>query len=74
MTELENKKRKESLLSMVTYHNIILAISFIFLLIGILFYVSWSILYNTWGDPGLYSFCLPMAVFGLIGIAYSKVN
>jgi hypothetical protein len=74
MTELENKKQEKNLFSKITYHNILLGISFIFLLIGVLFYVSWSILYNTWGDPGLYSFCLPMAVFGIIGIAYSRVN
>lgn len=74
MTEIENKKPEKSIISRLTYHNVLLGISFIFLLIGVLFYVSWSILYNTWGDPGLYSFCLPMAIFGIIGIAYSRVN
>ena len=74
MNELESKKEGKKVISYITYHNLIEAISFIFLLTGILFYVSWSILYNTWGDPGLYSFCLPMAILGLIGIFYSRVN
>ncbi|MHB1439113.1 MAG: hypothetical protein ACYCSO_01450 [Cuniculiplasma sp.] len=58
----------------LNYKNALLAISFIFLLIGILFYFSWSILYGTWGDPGLYSFCLPMIVFGALGVAFVKTG
>jgi Trk-type K+ transport system membrane component len=63
---------KKGVSSYINYSNALLAISFIFLIIGVLFYLSWSILYNTWSDPGLYSFCLPMAIFGILGIAFVK--
>ena len=32
--------------------------------IGILFYVVWSIQYNTWVDPGVYSVMVSMVAFG----------
>jgi hypothetical protein len=76
MTQLENKNSQRKLGSFKgrsMYLNALLAVSFIFLLIGILFYVSWSILYGTWLDPGLYSFVVPMIVFGIIGIFYVYV-
>jgi multidrug efflux pump subunit AcrB len=56
----------------INYRNALMAMSVLFLLIGVLFYVSWSILYGTWSDPGLYSFCLPMAIFGFLGVAFVK--
>ena len=55
------------------YLNVLLVISFIFLMTGILFYISWSILYGTWLDPGLYSFVVPLMVFGIFGILYVNV-
>ncbi len=67
-------EEKKGISHYVNYSNALLAVSFIFLMTGILFYVSWSILYNTWADPGLYSFCLPMAVFGVLGIAFVKTG
>ncbi len=76
MTQLENKSphgKLGSFKSRSMYLNALLAVSFIFLLIGILFYVSWSILYGTWLDPGLYSFVVPMIVLGMIGILYVYV-
>ncbi len=32
--------------------------------IGILFYIIWSIQYNTWVDPGVYSVMISMVAFG----------
>ncbi len=57
-----------------TYKNALMAVSLIFLAIGVFFYVIWSALYGTWADPGLYSFCVPMAVFGALGFAYVKTG
>ncbi len=56
----------------ITYKNALLAVSMIFLAIGVFFYLVWSILFDTWTDPGIYAFCLPMAVFGLLGVGYIK--
>ncbi len=32
---------------------------------GIVFYVIWSLCYNTWVDPGVYSICISLIAFGL---------
>lgn len=42
------------------------------LLIGATFYFSWSILYNTWADVGLYSFTVVMVVFGLLTLMLAQ--
>jgi hypothetical protein len=36
------------------------------LVIGVAFYVIWSVLYSTWTDIGLYSFTIVLVVFGLL--------
>jgi hypothetical protein len=41
------------------------------LLVGILFYIGWSINYNTWVDPGVYAVTAPLVGFGL---AFKKLN
>ncbi len=33
------------------------------------FYFSWNILYNDWGDIGMYSFVAPVTLFGILAIA-----
>ncbi|MGP6220030.1 hypothetical protein [Caldiplasma sukawensis] len=58
----------------INYRNTIKALGIILFLIGLLFYVAWSILYNTWSDPGLYSFCIVLIVFGLIVIFGSDLK
>tara|TARA_B100000214_G_scaffold348792_1_gene301136 strand:- start:186 stop:704 length:519 start_codon:yes stop_codon:yes gene_type:complete len=35
------------------------------LVFGIVFYVIWSLCYNTWVDPGVYSICISLIAFGL---------
>ena len=34
--------------------------------IGAAFYITWSVLYGTWLDIGLYSFTIVLVVFGLL--------
>jgi hypothetical protein len=41
------------------------------LLVGILFYIGWSINYNTWVDPGVYAVTAPLVGFGL---AFKKLS
>ncbi len=36
------------------------------LVIGVAFYVIWSVLFRTWTDIGLYSFTIVLVVFGLL--------
>ncbi len=36
------------------------------LVIGIAFYVYWSVLYNTWTDVGLTTFLIVLVVFGAL--------
>jgi hypothetical protein len=77
MAQIEQKSSQHLLGSFSKgsfYLKSLFIISILFILIGILFYVSWSILYDTWGDPGLYSFVVPMIVFGIIGILYVYVE
>tara|TARA_B100001113_G_C21089994_1_gene613873 strand:- start:218 stop:778 length:561 start_codon:yes stop_codon:yes gene_type:complete len=33
---------------------------------GIIFYFAWSIVNNTWVDPGLYAVCIPLIGFGTV--------
>jgi len=35
------------------------------LLAGLLFYIGWSINYNTWVDPGVYAVSAPLVAFGI---------
>lgn len=46
------------------------------LIIGAAFYFTWSALYGTWTDVGLYSFVIVLVVFGLLELALvqSKIN
>ncbi len=36
------------------------------LVVGVAFYIIWSVLYGTWADIGLYSFTIVLVVFGLL--------
>lgn len=40
----------------------------IVLLAGITLYLGWSILYGTWFDAGVYSICVVMIGFGILGV------
>ncbi|AKA49105.1 hypothetical protein IX51_08300 [uncultured archaeon] len=37
-------------------------------ILGLSFYLAWSILYNTWADPGLYSVTVILVVFGILSL------
>lgn len=52
----------------ITVYGILKFIGLGLFLIGILFYLSWSILYGTWTDVGLYSFTVVTAVFGILAV------
>ena len=51
-----------------TPYTIGLIFYMIVLLSGIVLYFGWSILYNTWFDPGLYSISVVLIGFGLLGV------
>ena len=36
------------------------------LITGVLFYFGWSIVNNTWVDPGIYAVCIPLIGFGSV--------
>ena len=49
--------------------NIFTLISLLFLLAGVLFYISWVIRFpNAWADIGIYSFTIIFVLAGLLGI------
>ena len=43
-------------------------------LIGVLFYIIWSIQYGGWVDPGVYSVMISMVAFGVALGINSKVE
>jgi fatty acid desaturase len=52
--------------SMISARNIYRFFGLLLFVVGAVFYLSWSILYGTWTDIGLYSFVVPLVVFGLL--------
>ncbi|PYB68590.1 hypothetical protein DMB44_03005 [Thermoplasma sp. Kam2015] len=54
--------------------NWVRGISVALLFIGLAFYLSWSIMYGTWFDIGLYSFTIVLIVFGVLGIMLTTVK
>lgn len=37
-------------------------------LLGVTFYVCWSLAYNTWTDVGVYSVSATLMAFGIVGM------
>lgn len=66
--DIKGKGSKRGARFKITIYSILRFIGFGLFLIGILFYLSWSILYGTWTDVGLYSFTVVTAVFGILAI------
>ncbi len=58
MAESEDRLLKDKHLSLV--YGLLAAL-------GITFYTSWSIMYGTWFDVGVYAVTILMVGFGLIG-------
>jgi fatty acid desaturase len=52
--------------SIITARNIYRFFGLLLFVVGAVFYLSWSILYGTWTDIGLYSYVVPLVVFGLL--------
>ncbi|MCL5793531.1 MAG: hypothetical protein M1138_01685 [Candidatus Thermoplasmatota archaeon] len=50
----------------ITVRNIYRFFGLFLVVLGLSFYVGWSIIYGTWTDIGLYSFVAPVVVFGLL--------
>jgi len=48
--------------------------SWIILIIGVVFYFSWSFLYDAWTDLGVYSISITLIVFGILGALLAKVE
>jgi len=49
-------------------------LSWIILILGVVFYFSWSFLYDAWTDLGVYSLSITLFVFGLLGALLAKVE
>jgi hypothetical protein len=48
--------------------NIFTLISLLFLIAGILFYISWGVRFGVWYDIGSYSITIVLVLAGLLGI------
>lgn len=59
---------KELLVSWLTFNNAYRILGLIFIVMGLSFYVGWSILYDTWTDSGLYSVVVILVVFGVLSV------
>ena len=55
--------------SIINVENIYRFFGLLLIIIGVTFYLGWSIAYDTWTDVGLYSFVVPLIVFGLLLLA-----
>lgn len=60
------KGKLSGLASMISARNMYRLFGLLLFLVGVVFYLSWSVLYGTWTDIGLYSFVVPLVVFGLL--------
>lgn len=74
MTEAEReiKFATEKRTKLTKYNIALRGFGLALLLIGLAFYFSWSILYNTWTDVGLYSFTVVMVVFGILTLMLAQ--
>jgi len=58
----------------VTGNYVMEYLSFALLLGAVVFYVGWSIAYGDWYDIGLYSISVILMLFGILGIAISRLK
>lgn len=56
----------------VTLANIVRFAGLALVFISASFYVGWSIVYGSWTDIGLYSFVVPVFVFGILTLMYAQ--
>lgn len=57
---------KQALVSWLSFHAAYRIFGLVLIILGLSFYVGWSILYGTWIDPGLYSVTVILVVFGIL--------
>ncbi|MEM0156035.1 MAG: hypothetical protein QW597_05490 [Thermoplasmataceae archaeon] len=57
---------------LITLPNVVRFVGLALIVIGATFYVGWSIVYGTWTDIGLYSFVVPVFVFGILTLMYAQ--
>lgn len=55
--------------SYLTARNFYRLFALIMIISGAGFYLGWSIAYDTWTDIGLYSFAVPLILFGFLLLA-----
>ena len=48
--------------------------SILSLLFGLVFYVTWSSIYNSWSDISSYSVAVPFILLGLLGISLTLLE
>jgi hypothetical protein len=46
-------------------------VALIFLIAGLLLYISWGLRYNVWADIGIYSITITLVLAGLLGTILS---
>ena len=57
------------------WKNILVEIfGYLLILIGLIFYIGWSLKYNAWFDVGLFSFVTPIIIFGILGVILARLN
>ncbi len=54
--------------------NIYTVLSILFLLAGILFYISWGITYGVWYNIGPYALTIVLVIPGIIGLILSLME
>ena len=65
----KSDRSTRSIFSIITVENLYRFFGLLLIIIGVTFYLGWSIAYDTWTDVGLYSFVVPLIIFGLLLLA-----
>jgi len=47
---------------------------YILITVALLFYFGWALYYNAWLDVGLYSFVMPILLFGILGVILARIG
>jgi hypothetical protein len=61
-------KRMEISMKNINAYTIV---ALIFLIAGLLLYITWGLRYNVWADIGIYSITIPLVLAGLLGAILS---
>jgi hypothetical protein len=71
-SQLKNNKRgmKKMELSMKNINGYTI-VALIFLIAGLLLYITWGLRYNVWADIGIYSITITLVLAGLLGAILS---